>query len=901
MPQETPWFKGIDDPLAKWFLKFSKDKYNDLEFRLGPLDLALTEGILEKNKGASPPQHTKILALDCEMVQVGVLPDEQDPASKRIQTIPGLPPPPPSYQTKVALARVSIVDFDGKVVYDTFCKPKEVVIDFKTQYSGVTAEDIADAPSVKKVQKQVAKIVEDAIIIGQSLDNDFSVLGLTIPPESVRDTAAYFKRFHPRGKFIGLKDLAKLNLGLDIQQGSHDSIIDSRVSMLLYRQLRGIWEKTMPIYESVETDSCFPVPLTFPAAFREAISMLAAVDPNQPLPPLSKCISEITLRNSFKPDGVPLPSPALSKQTPGFNILSLPPALPSAPYTISLPPSLPTSLTLPKSLSPVPSISVPMVVKTKKELHVASTSNSQELPKQVKASSDMILRTFYSFLPREQKLMKFNGFPLWVVPEGSNVGTESQMLLADVKRNLGKLSEAASAKDSAPEKVKVDTSLPGFRKRQAMAAAAAAASATTVDTLSKTDKGSSEAESNLSKSKSNKRKASDDILPPKDNSDSDSESNDSDSDSESDSDAESRGVPSPKKKKAKLDVSEAILKKTTKKTDKDRTAAPLNGKNSSKTVLNASQKAASDSDSDSDDESPPAKRKRTAVEDTEESSGRSKVDKKGQKSTVVQKEKASKRVEAESSESEEEDVSPPKKKKGKVEKESTLDKLAKKGKEVGKEVGKGKKIKLKELAEVDGIDEDRSAQKRTKDVKAKKVPKPHSEDESAPAVKKAAPEKKMTKKKAKIEASKAAKTSDEGSSSEDDVVVPKQAKAKKSAMDTTKPKQKVKSKPTQADSSSDPDSEPETKPIVKKIKATAKPSKPVVDSSSDSDSDSGSDSDAEVAKTKKSSAKASTVKPTKPVASDSDSDSDSSDSDAKAAAKVKKTKKAKESKNKGKK
>ncbi|KAJ3219784.1 REX4, RNA exonuclease 4 [Dinochytrium kinnereticum] len=490
---ETPWYKGVQDPLAKWFLNFAKDTDNRLQFKLGMLDQAITEGIEQLNKGAGPPPYDEIVAIDCEMVQVGVPPDAAAIAAAALKppTAPGLPSTPAAMQSKVALARVSIVDFNGKVLLDTFCKPKEEILDFKTKYSGVTAEDLIDAPSVKTVQRMVAKLVKNSYIVGQSLENDVGVLELTVPAHRLRDTALYYKRFHPRGKAIGLRDLAKLNLGLDIQQGAHDSvrnhptffiIIDARVAMLLYRQLRSIWEKSMPIYDCViDPDSCFPVPVSFPLAFREAIAIAASTDPTLPLQPLSKALSEGTLLRSFTAEGFPISEPPISHITSSN--------LPTSPATPRVPIHVPTKPT-------TPTVAVPVVVKSKQDL---KSTTAEPLT----ASSDMILRTFYDFLPREQKLMKFSGFPMWLVPEGVHLPAESRILLADVKKALQKAPGLVAEKP-----VKVDTSLPGKRKRM-MLEAKAKAEAEAALAESKTDMAVDEIngiESSSSDSRNKKRK-----------------------------------------------------------------------------------------------------------------------------------------------------------------------------------------------------------------------------------------------------------------------------------------------------------------------------------------------------------------------------------------------------------
>ena len=89
---------------------------------------------------AGPP--TDVLAIDCEMVGVG-----------------------PTGETS-ALARVSIVNSHCQVVYDTFVRPPEKITDFRTRWSGVTAETLRGARTFKKCQEEVSKILENRIIVG---------------------------------------------------------------------------------------------------------------------------------------------------------------------------------------------------------------------------------------------------------------------------------------------------------------------------------------------------------------------------------------------------------------------------------------------------------------------------------------------------------------------------------------------------------------------------------------------------------------------------------------------------------------------------------------------------------------------------------------------------------------
>lgn len=87
-----------------------------------------------------------------------------------------------------ALARVSIVNYHGHVVLDTFVQPRERVTDFRTWVSGVRESDVMNAPPLDDVQKQVAGMIKDKILIGHAVENDLKVsLQLCVPLRCVAD------------------------------------------------------------------------------------------------------------------------------------------------------------------------------------------------------------------------------------------------------------------------------------------------------------------------------------------------------------------------------------------------------------------------------------------------------------------------------------------------------------------------------------------------------------------------------------------------------------------------------------------------------------------------------------------------------------------------------------------
>ncbi|GAX17256.1 esterase [Fistulifera solaris] len=168
----------------------------------------------------------KYVALDCEMVGIG-----------------------DSGKTSV-LARVSLVDWYGKVVLDTFVKVPTRVTDFRTWVSGVQPKHLkTDAMEVERCRETVAKLIQNKVVVGHALKNDFKALMLV--HSDVRDTSKYrpFQRYggnkwRPRK----LRDLVRENLELpDFQADSHDSVTDATATMELFKLVRAEWERELEL------------------------------------------------------------------------------------------------------------------------------------------------------------------------------------------------------------------------------------------------------------------------------------------------------------------------------------------------------------------------------------------------------------------------------------------------------------------------------------------------------------------------------------------------------------------------------------------------------------------------------------------------------------------------------
>ena len=178
-----------------------------------------TKTILPSKLAGEKAEIGKYVAIDCEMIGVG-----------------------PEGRESV-LARVSLVNYHGAVIYDQFVKPKEKVTDYRTWVSGITAKDIEKAKNFKDVQKEVFDIINSRILVGHALSNDLKALFLTHPPYQIRDTSK-FEHLHSIAKTNRpkLKNLAKLILGIEIQEGEHSSVIDAQATMEIYKRYQTLWE-----------------------------------------------------------------------------------------------------------------------------------------------------------------------------------------------------------------------------------------------------------------------------------------------------------------------------------------------------------------------------------------------------------------------------------------------------------------------------------------------------------------------------------------------------------------------------------------------------------------------------------------------------------------------------------
>lgn len=191
----------------------------DISAAYGTTATSNRKHIDDENGGLHPTRKAgKYVSLDCEMVGTG----------------------PPPHMDNV-LARVSLVNFHGEQIYDSYVQapPGTRIEDYRTHVSGIKPHHMKSgyARTFAEVQKDVANLLDGRILVGHALKNDLSALILSHPRRDMRDTSRYAKfRVESKGKPPALRNLAKSELGLEIQSGAHSSVEDARATMLLFHK-----------------------------------------------------------------------------------------------------------------------------------------------------------------------------------------------------------------------------------------------------------------------------------------------------------------------------------------------------------------------------------------------------------------------------------------------------------------------------------------------------------------------------------------------------------------------------------------------------------------------------------------------------------------------------------------
>mmetsp|Transcript_30366 Transcript_30366/g.72808 ORF Transcript_30366/g.72808 Transcript_30366/m.72808 type:complete len:330 (+) Transcript_30366:96-1085(+) len=192
-----------------------------------------TTGHSYSNVGFQMPHPSSIVALDCEMVGIG------------------------KHGDRSSVARVTLIDWEGNSLIDTYVVQKLPVTDYRTFISGITKENLEGASmTLEQCREQVSRLLYNRILVGHGLKNDLDALGINQPWWLTRDTATYLPFMKKRANNLAwwprkLKELASEQLEREIQVFGkpHSPFEDALAALDLYKTVQSEWEQE--IYTSL--------------------------------------------------------------------------------------------------------------------------------------------------------------------------------------------------------------------------------------------------------------------------------------------------------------------------------------------------------------------------------------------------------------------------------------------------------------------------------------------------------------------------------------------------------------------------------------------------------------------------------------------------------------------------
>ncbi|KAF7314569.1 FAD/NAD(P)-binding domain-containing protein [Mycena kentingensis (nom. inval.)] len=143
-----------------------------------------------------------------------------------------------------------VVNFQGETLFDKFVAPTIPVVDYRTAQTGIAAWHICsrDAMQFSVLQSTLAKLLRGKIIVGHSLWEHLSVLGIPHSAAATRDVALYLpfrNALRSPNQVIGLQTLCWQLMRRRCGEGLVDPSENARAAMDLYRSHGREWEKTV--------------------------------------------------------------------------------------------------------------------------------------------------------------------------------------------------------------------------------------------------------------------------------------------------------------------------------------------------------------------------------------------------------------------------------------------------------------------------------------------------------------------------------------------------------------------------------------------------------------------------------------------------------------------------------
>ena len=124
---------------------------------------------------------------------------------------------------------VTVINLEGKTVYETLVMPDSEIVDYNTRFSGITAEDLEGVKTkLRDVQAVLLMMFSSrTILIGHSLESDLKALKMV--HGNVVDTSVVFphKLGPPYKRALRMLAAERLMRIIQNDDGGHDSAEDA--------------------------------------------------------------------------------------------------------------------------------------------------------------------------------------------------------------------------------------------------------------------------------------------------------------------------------------------------------------------------------------------------------------------------------------------------------------------------------------------------------------------------------------------------------------------------------------------------------------------------------------------------------------------------------------------------